>query len=62
MRENYPITKANEIRLKRQIHKGAFLLVEGRDDRLFMQAFISLIDCKIEVGQRWGKENRTYRI
>ena len=44
------VNKANEIRLKRQVHKGAFLVVEGRDDRLFMQSFTSPVGCKIEVG------------
>lgn len=33
------IAKANAIRLKRQIHKGCFLVVEGRDDRLFFEQF-----------------------
>ena len=33
------IAKVNAIRLKRQIHKGCFLVVEGRDDRLFFEQF-----------------------
>lgn len=55
MSEIYPVNKANEIKLKRQVHSGAFLVVEGRDDRLFMQRFTSTNECKIEVGQ--GKYN-----
>lgn len=49
-----PAAKANEIRMKRSQHMGSFLLVEGRDDRLFMEPFIGSA-CKIEVAQ--GKDN-----
>lgn len=55
MLRNRPVHKANEIRLKRQSHTGAFLVVEGRDDRLFMERFTCAELCKIEVAQ--GKEN-----
>ncbi|MCY3628390.1 MAG: DUF4435 domain-containing protein [Bacteroidota bacterium] len=48
MRRN-PTIKANEIRLKRQSHKGCFLVVEGRDDRLFFKQFVACRDCKITV-------------
>jgi hypothetical protein len=34
-----PVVIANEIRLWRALHKGAFMLVEGRDDRLFYERF-----------------------
>lgn len=46
---------ANELRMVRSQFKGVFLLVEGKDDRLFMQKFISQENCKIEVAQ--GKDN-----
>ena len=55
MIETRAVHKANEIRLKRQIHAGTFLVVEGRDDRLFMQQFASSEKCQIEVAQ--GKDN-----
>ena len=32
--------RANAIRLKRQEHGGSFLVVEGRDDRLFFEQFV----------------------
>ena len=50
-----PVDIANEIRLLRQVHQGAFLIVEGRDDRLFMERFTCLEKCKIKVAR--GKEN-----
>ena len=48
------IVKANEIRLKRQVHKGCFLVVEGRDDRLFFEQFVDRDACWITVAE--GKE------
>ena len=53
MRRN-PTQKANEIRLKRQLHKGCFVVVEGRDDRLFFKQFVDNSDCSITVAN--GKE------
>lgn len=50
-----PVVIANEIRLKRSQHRGAFLLVEGRDDRLFCERFVDSSGCKIVVGE--GKES-----
>lgn len=50
-----PVVLANEIKLKRQQHTGCFLLVEGRDDRLFLESFISQETCKVMVMQ--GKQN-----
>jgi Protein of unknown function (DUF4435) len=44
-----PLVIANEIRLWRAVHKGAFLLLEGRDDRLFYERFVDRIACKIRV-------------
>ena len=46
---------ANEIRMLRSQHSGAVLLVEGRDDRLFMERFTSRDSCLI-VPTR-GKDN-----
>lgn len=51
----YPHEIANEIRMTRSQYSGAFLIVEGRDDRLFMASFISHSTCTIEVAQ--GKQN-----
>ena len=45
---------ANEIRMRRSQFSGTFLIVEGRDDRLFMENFISQSTCKIEVAE--GKQ------
>ena len=50
-----PIVKANEIRMKRQHHNGCFLIVEGRDDRLFFEQFIDADACKVVVAD--GKPN-----
>ena len=46
---------ANEIRMTRSQFLGVFLIVEGRDDRLLMQSFVSTETCTIEVAE--GKEN-----
>ena len=45
---------ANEIRMRRHQFPGTFLIVEGRDDRLFMENFISPSTCKIDVAD--GKQ------
>jgi hypothetical protein len=50
-----PVVIANEIRLKRSQHKGSFLVVEGRDDRLFCERFIDTSTCNIVVAE--NKEN-----
>ena len=50
---------ANEIRLTRAQHQGSFLLVEGRDDRLFMEAFISRQKCRIFVAE---SKDRVYDV
>lgn len=55
MMRRRPVVIANEIRLKRSQHAGSFLVVEGRDDRLFCQRFIDLASCKIVVAE--NKEN-----
>lgn len=46
---------ANEIRMRRSQFSGTFLIVEGRDDRLFMAGFVSKSTCSIEVAD--GKHN-----
>ena len=46
---------ANAIKMRRSQHRGSFLLVEGRDDRLFMTHFISKESCMIIVVD--GKQN-----
>ena len=46
---------ANTIQLRRQQHQGPLLIVEGRDDRLFMEKFVCQRTCKIVVGE--GKDN-----
>ena len=50
-----PTVKANEIRLKRQDHKGCFLVVEGRDDRLFFEQFVDRDACSVTVAS--GKQD-----
>lgn len=50
----HPVVIANEIRLKRSQHEGVFLIVEGRDDRLFHEKFVDLDICNITVAD--GKE------
>ena len=42
-----PEVHANAIRLKRQEYGGTFLVVEGRDDRLFFEQFIDGRDCRV---------------
>ncbi len=49
-----PTVTATAIRMKRQSHKGCFLIVEGRDDRLFFKQFVDCDDCRITVAG--GKE------
>ncbi len=46
-----PVVIANEIRLKRSQHQGTFLVVEGRDDRLFCERFIDSRACNIIVAE-----------
>ena len=50
-----PAVKANEIRLKRQDHRGCFLVVEGRGDRLFFEQFVDRDACSVTVAD--GKQN-----
>ena len=37
--------------MKRSHHKGCFLIVEGRDDRLFFEQFVDGDDCAVEVAE-----------
>ncbi len=55
MRSSSQSLQANEIRLRRQLFSGAFLVVEGTDDRAFMASFSCSENCRIEVAR--GKEN-----
>ena len=51
-----PVHIANEIMMKRSpMRPGPTLLVEGKDDRLFMERFICHQTCRIEVVE--GKQN-----
>ena len=45
---------ATEIQMSRSQFSGTFLIVEGRDDRLFMESFISPSKCTILVAE--GKQ------
>lgn len=55
MNRRRAVVIANEIRMKRSQHRGTFLVVEGRDDRLFMERFTCNVTCKIVVAE--GKVN-----
>ena len=46
---------ANEIRMTRSLFADSFLIVEGRDDKLFMDGYISPENCRIVVAI--GKQN-----
>ena len=50
-----PNVRANAIRLKRQEHEESFLVVEGRDDRLFFEQFVNRQYCLVIVAD--GKQN-----
>lgn len=50
-----PVSIANAIRMKRSHHPGCFLIVEGRDDRLFFEQFGDSGDCAVQVAD--GKSN-----
>ena len=42
--------------MTRSLFTGAFLIVEGRDDRLFMERFMSQLQtCEVRVA--YGKQN-----
>ncbi len=46
-----PTVIANDIRMRRDLHTGTFILVEGRDDRLFFQKFFAPDLCKFIVAE-----------
>ena len=54
MNFSYPEELANEIRMIRSQYAGSFLVVEGSDDRHFMEHFICSDCCEIVVAQ--GKQ------
>ena len=45
---------ANSIRMRRQLHSGAFLVVEGRADRLFFEKFVHREKCVVMAAE--GRE------
>jgi hypothetical protein len=45
-----PVNVANGIRMHMDLHKGAFVLVEGETDRSFFANFLNREKCKIKVG------------
>ena len=49
-----PRELANEIRMTRSLFTGAFLIVEGRDDRLFMERYVEIQSCEVRVA--YGKQ------
>ena len=53
---------ANEIRLRRSQHRGTFVIVEGRDDRLFYERFFDLQQCKFIVADGKAKVCEVIRI
>ena len=40
---------ANQIRLRRQIYPGTFLLVEGSSDQTFYERFIDKLACELVI-------------
>ena len=50
-----PVATANAIRMKRSHHSGCFLIVEGRDDRLFFEQFVDRRYGAVQVAG--GKDN-----
>lgn len=51
---------ANSIRLQRDIHKGAFLLVEGRSDRIFYEQRVDQSSCIVRSFE--GKPSSKQRV
>lgn len=46
-----PVVLANKIRMQRSQHTGTFVIVEGKDDRLFCQQFFNSKLCNIVVAE-----------
>ncbi|MEQ9667346.1 DUF4435 domain-containing protein [Coleofasciculus sp. G2-EDA-02] len=51
---------ANQIRMRRSSHKGSFLIVEGRSDKLVYERFIDETNCEFSIAS--GKENAVAAI
>ncbi len=51
---------ANQIRMRRSSHKGSFLIVEGRNDKLVYERFIDGTNCEFSIAS--GKENAVAAI
>lgn len=48
---------ANAVRMKRTLHGGSFLIVEGSTDSLLFRTFVDEEACRIEIS--WGKQSAT---
>ncbi|MFP5274218.1 DUF4435 domain-containing protein [Coleofasciculus sp.] len=51
---------ANQIRMRRSSHKGSFIIVEGRSDKLVYERFIDDTNCEFSIAI--GKENAVAAI
>jgi hypothetical protein len=51
---------ANQVRMRRSSHKGSFLIVEGRSDKLVYERFIDRTNCEFSIAS--GKENAVSAI
>lgn len=51
---------ANQIRLRRSLHKGTFLLVEGSSDKTFYERFVEKSECELVVIS--GKPSSKQRV
>ena len=54
-----PVEIANQIRLTRSQHPGPFLVVEGRDDRLFCERYTLKDGCRVLVA---GSKNNVLEV
>ncbi|NEQ40403.1 MAG: DUF4435 domain-containing protein [Okeania sp. SIO3I5] len=52
--------EANAIRLRRSLHKGTFLLVEGSSDKTFYERFVEKSECELVVIS--GKPSSKQRV
>lgn len=57
-----PYDVAGEIRLERQVHRGSFLLVEGKNDEKSLYRFIDENECSIVVAGRKSVAVEAIRI
>jgi len=51
---------ANQVRMRRSSHKGSFLIVEGRSDKLVYERFIDGTNCEFSIAS--GKDNAVAAI